>query len=425
MRDGAEPDADYAPRTLRAAQVGLSIAGGRGLIALGVLLFAMGGEAMKFGAQVSCYRTTWDDIRAVIETMEAGRWHSLYHADHFVPPNAPRSDEPLTAYEGYSLIAAAAAMTERLRLGHLVLGNTYRNPALVAKMAGTIDQISHGRFTLAIGAGWFQREHEAYGWAFPSMRERSDRLEEAAELIHLLFTSEEPVTFEGQYYQLDDAPLSPNGVQQPIPLLIGGTGPKRTLRTLAMYGDVFNLDGFARRGMSVELLREKREILERHCERIGRDHAEIRVTMLVPTKLTDDQREADEFVELIGPKTVAGSADYIVQRLGEFVDEGVDEVMFGRLPKHLVLLGLVALSVSCTRLPQAGAAGAAGGLPVESLADEISVPSEWGNLIDVTEHPSLDQLWLWFQDDEGSIRVVEYNVGAKRLWADATVIHRR
>jgi alkanesulfonate monooxygenase SsuD/methylene tetrahydromethanopterin reductase-like flavin-dependent oxidoreductase (luciferase family) len=287
---------------------------------------------MKFGAQVSCYRTTWDDIRAVIETMEAGRWHSLYHADHFVPPNAPRSDEPLTAYEGYSLIAAAAAMTERLRLGHLVLGNTYRNPALVAKMAGTIDQISHGRFTLAIGAGWFQREHEAYGWAFPSMRERSDRLEEAAELIHLLFSSDEPVTFEGQYYQLDDAPLSPNGVQQPIPLLIGGTGPKRTLRTLAMYGDVFNLDGFARRGMSVELLREKREILEQHCERIGRDPAEIRVTMLVPTKLTDDQREADEFVELIGPKTVAGSADYIVQRLGEFIDEGVDEVMFGRLP---------------------------------------------------------------------------------------------
>ena len=249
-----------------------------------------------------------------------------------MPPNAPRSDEPLTAYEGYSLIAAAAAMTERLRLGHLVLGNTYRNPALVAKMAGTIDQISHGRFTLAIGAGWFQREHEAYGWPFPSMRERSDRLEEAAELIHLLFTSDAPVTFEGQYYQLDQAPLSPNGVQQPIPLLIGGTGPKRTLRTLAMYGDVFNLDGFARRGMSVELLREKREILEQHCERIGRDPAEIRVTMLVPTKLTDDQREADEFVELIGPKTVAGSADYIVQRLGEFVDEGVDEVMFGRLP---------------------------------------------------------------------------------------------
>ena len=114
--------------------------------------------------------------------------------------------------------------------------------------------------------------------------------------------------------------------------MIGGTGPKRTLRTLAMYGDVFNLDGFARRGMSVELLREKREILERHCERVGRDPDEIRITMLVPTKLTNDQAEADEFIERIGPKTVAGSADYIAQRLGEFAAEGVDEVMFGRLP---------------------------------------------------------------------------------------------
>ncbi len=303
---------------------------------------------MKFGAQVSCYLTTWDDIRAVVETMEAGRWHSLYHADHFVPPkggsyeqinphafvppNAPRSDEPLTAYEGYTAIAASAAITERLRLGHLVLGNTYRNPALVAKMAANIDQISHGRFTLAIGAGWFRREHEAYGWVFPSMRERSDRLEEAAALIRQLFTADGPVTFEGQYYQLDEAPLSPPSFDAPIPLMIGGTGPKRTLRTLAMYGDVFNLDGFARRGMSVELLREKREILERHCERVGRDPDEIRITMLVPTKLTNDQAEADEFIELIGPKTVAGSADYIAQRLGEFAAEGVDEVMFGRLP---------------------------------------------------------------------------------------------
>jgi alkanesulfonate monooxygenase SsuD/methylene tetrahydromethanopterin reductase-like flavin-dependent oxidoreductase (luciferase family) len=288
---------------------------------------------MKFGAQVSCYRTEWDDIRAVIEVMEAGRWHSLYHADHFVPPLAPRADEPLTAYEGYSLIAAAAAMTQRLRLGHLVLGNTYRNPALVAKMAGTIDHVSHGRFTLGIGAGWFQREHEAYGWTFPEMRERSDRLEEAVQLIRALFTAEGPVDFKGRYYQLDAAPLSPGSFQTPhIPIMVGGTGERRTLRTLARYGDVFNLDGFARRGMSIELYREKIGVLNRHCENAGRDSSEIRKTILMPTMLTDDQSAADRFVELIGPKTVAGTADYIVQRIGDFVDEGVDEIMFGRLP---------------------------------------------------------------------------------------------
>ncbi|MCP3989638.1 MAG: LLM class flavin-dependent oxidoreductase [Actinomycetia bacterium] len=290
---------------------------------------------MKFSAQVSCYRTDWDDIRAVVEAMEAGRWHGLYHADHFVPPLAPRSDESLTAYEGYSLIAAAAAMTERLELGHLVLGNTYRSPGLVAKMAGTIDHISHGRFTLGIGAGWFKREHEAYGWDFPSMKERSDRLEEAACLLRALFTANGPIDYDGHYYTLDAAPLSPGGFGgRAIPIMIGGTGEQRTLRTLALYGDVLNVDGFAGKGMSVELVTHKAAVLERHCEQVDRDPAEIRRTALVPTMLTDDQDRADRFITAIGPNTVAGAATYIVDRLGELAEVGVDEVMFGRLPNN-------------------------------------------------------------------------------------------
>ncbi|MDE0008956.1 MAG: LLM class flavin-dependent oxidoreductase, partial [Gammaproteobacteria bacterium] len=118
---------------------------------------------MKFGVQVNCYRTTWDDIQRSIETMEAGRWNSLWFADHFLPPGR-REDEHLTAFEGYTILAVAAGMTEKLELGHLVLGNTYRNPALVAKMAATLDQASKGRFVLALGAAWFKREHEAFGW---------------------------------------------------------------------------------------------------------------------------------------------------------------------------------------------------------------------------------------------------------------------
>ena len=122
---------------------------------------------MKFGVQVNCYGTTWDDIRASIETMEAGRWDSLWFADHFFPPwHGPKGDhktEHRTAFEGYTLIAVAAGMTEKLRLGHLVLGNTYRNPALLAKMATTLDQASKGRFTLSLGAAWNEREHDAYG----------------------------------------------------------------------------------------------------------------------------------------------------------------------------------------------------------------------------------------------------------------------
>ncbi len=170
---------------------------------------------MQFGAQVNCYRTTWDHIRTVIDAMEAGRWDSLWFADHYLPPPPRREDEPLAAYEGFSLIAAAAGITERLRLGNLVLGNTYRNPALVAKMATTVDQISHGRLTLSIGAAWFEREHEAYGWDFPPLRERSDRLEEACALLWALFTATDPVDFDGQYYRLVQAPLSLAAFQSP------------------------------------------------------------------------------------------------------------------------------------------------------------------------------------------------------------------
>ncbi len=290
---------------------------------------------MKFGAQVSCYLTSWDDIRAVVETLEAGRWYSVYHPDHFVPPNRPGVTESETAYEAFTSMSAIASITDRLKLGHLVLGNTYRNPGLVAKMAGTIDHISHGRFILAIGAGWFKREHEAYGWSFPSVKERSDRLEEACALLRGLFMSESPFTYKGQYYSLGNASLSPGSAQEShIPIMVGGMGERRTLRTLAMYGDIFNLDGFAARGhgsMSLDLYKRKADVLDRHCESIGRDPGEIRRTVLMPMRLTDDESEAREFIEMIGPGTVAGPAGYVIERVGELFDAGVDEIMFGRL----------------------------------------------------------------------------------------------
>ncbi len=286
---------------------------------------------MKFGAQVSAYRTSWDDIRSVVETMDAGRWSSVWFADHFVPPNRARSEEPLPAYEAMALAGAAASITETLRIGHLVLGNTYRNPAHVAKIAGSIDHISHGRFVLGIGASWFQREHEAYGWNFPTMKERQDRFQEAMQLLRALIHAEEPVDFQGRYYSLDDAPLSPGSYDAPIPLLVGGTGEKRTLRTLAMYGDILNLDGWAGKGVSGELLRHKLDVVEKHCADVGRDPAEITPTVLVPVRLTDDPASAERFIAAIGPNTVAGPADYVVQRVGELIDTGAQEIMFGLL----------------------------------------------------------------------------------------------
>ena len=288
---------------------------------------------MKFGVQVNCYRQTWKGIRTSIETMEAGRWNSLWFADHFVPPPGPREAEPLTAFEGYTLIAVAAGMTKKLRLGHLVLGNTYRNPALLAKMATTLDHASEGRFTLSLGAGWFQREHEAYGWDFPTMKERQDRFQEACELIRMLFTADGPVDYNGQYYRLDQAPLSPGCYQKPhIPIMVGGTGERRTLRTLAMHGDIMNLDGWAGQGMSIEVFRHKVNVLKQHCENVGRDPAEIKLTALMPLLITDDKEKVETFIRRLGPGSMAGSRNYLVDRIGEFIAEGIDEIMFGSIP---------------------------------------------------------------------------------------------
>ena len=283
---------------------------------------------MKFGAQVNSFNATWDDIHPYIQTMEAGRWDSLWFADHFLPPGARREDENGAAFDGFTLIAVAAGMTQRLKLGGLVMGNTYRNPALVAKMATTLDQASKGRFILGIGAAWFKREHEAYGWDFPSLKERSDRLQEACELIRKLFTADGPVDYDGRYYRLDQAPLSPGCYQKPhIPILVGGTGERRTLRTLAMYGDIFNFNGWTD-GMSMESYRHKLDVLERHCEDVGRDPAEIKSTMHMPMNLTDDKESARRFIETLGPGTMAGPRNYIVDRIGEFADAGVEEIIF-------------------------------------------------------------------------------------------------
>ena len=286
---------------------------------------------MDFGVQVNVYRTNWEDVRAAVEAMEAGRWDSVWFADHFIPPGADHEQEALTAFEGLTAIAFAGGFTKKLRLGNLVLGNTYRNPALVAKIAGTIDTMTEGRFTLAIGAGWYKREHEAYGWEFPSMKERQDRFEEACELLRKLLHATEPVDYNGNYYDIDSARLSPGSYNpsKPIPIMVGGTGPKRTLRTLARYGDVMNLDGWAGGGMSLDYYKSKSDILDRHCADCGRDPSEIRRTLLMPCYLTEDKGLIERVTKGLGEGTVAGSAQYIVDRIGEFKEAGIAEIMFG------------------------------------------------------------------------------------------------
>ena len=278
-----------------------------------------------FGSQLVNEQATWDQIKAVLEVMDSGRWTSVFAYDHFIPPwhhtDEIMEHEFLNTLEGWSLLASCAAVTDNLKLGILVAGNTYRNPGLMAKMAATVDVVAPGRVMLGIGAGWNVREHQAYGWEFPSMRERSDRLEEACELIRKLFHSgpEERIDYNGKYYQLKQAAFAPkSGSGEPIPIMVGGTGEKRTLKTLAMYGDIMNVIA------SPERVKHLSGVLEKHCEAVGRDPTEIQKTVHVPIRIVHDEKKATE-IRGDNAWSMIGSPQYVIDRVGDFLDVGITE----------------------------------------------------------------------------------------------------
>ena len=282
---------------------------------------------MQFGAQLVNYFTTWEESLSAIKVLDAGPWSSLWFSDHFIPPY-PRADlESESALESWSMITATAAVTERVRLGILVTGNSFRNPALLAKMASTVDQISNGRLILGIGAGWYKREHEAFGWEFPSVKERCDRLEEAVELIKMLFTADGPVDYNGQYYKLKKAYFSPPCTQKPhLPIMVGGNGEKRTLRTLARFGDIANID--INKPGSPEMFKHKLEVIEHHCEEFGRDPSEIKKTMVIPLRVENDEEKAVQLRKRRGDWGLIGTIPFINDRIQQYIDAGAEEIIF-------------------------------------------------------------------------------------------------
>jgi F420-dependent oxidoreductase-like protein len=292
---------------------------------------------LKFGTQLMNYFTTWEESLSAIKCVDAGPWSSLWWSDHFLPPYPRANLESETALEGWSLITATAVITERVKLGVLVTGNTYRNPALLAKMAATVDQISNGRLILGIGAAWFKEEHEAFGWEFPSVKERCDRLEEAVELIKMLFTADGPINYNGQYYKLDKAYFSPPCTQKPhIPIMVGGSGEKRTLRTLARFGDIANI-GLNNPEGTPEMFKHKLEVIERHCEEFGRDPSEIKKTMAIPLRIFDDEKEAVQYRKTRGKSWLYGTVPYIINRIQQFIDAGAEEIIFSGIQSKVEL----------------------------------------------------------------------------------------
>ena len=255
---------------------------------------------MRFGVFTSLMGQTWPGVLELWQHLESTGWDTACVSDHFMPNTREREGGVL---EAWSTLSALAAVVPRMRIGTIVLGNTYRHPAVVAKMAAQVDIISGGRLLFGIGAAWQRNEHEAYGIPFYTMRERLERLDEACTVIRLLWT-ERRSNFNGRYYQLADAPLDPKPVQKPHPeLMIGGGGERVTLRIAAKHADHWNVWG------GPKVLARKSAVLEEHCSKLGRDSKSINRSVNMALLITNSKADIDRLAETIAARMGSHAAD--------------------------------------------------------------------------------------------------------------------
>jgi F420-dependent oxidoreductase-like protein len=273
-----------------------------------------------------------DPVAAFARLVEIARladdagYHALLAPDHLttvVPSNE-------MVFEAWTLITALARETSNVRIGQLVTANGYRNPALQAKMASTVDVISGGRLMFGIGSGWLEPDHLQYGFEYGTTGERLRKLGEAVQIILALWT-EKKTTFDGEYYQVRDAVNEPKGVQRPhIPLMIAGGGEKVTLRLVAQYGDACNIMD------SPEVAKHKFAVLRRHCEDVGRDYLEINRTVTTPCIIGDTDANARSLIPLsskfvfpgdLGSYGLVGTMDTVKKRIAAFEEAGVQELI--------------------------------------------------------------------------------------------------
>jgi F420-dependent oxidoreductase-like protein len=255
---------------------------------------------MRFGAQLWSQQASWPVWRDAGLAAEAAGWDSLWTWDHLLAIFGPW-EQPI--FEGWSVLSAIGALTSRVRLGLMVGANTFRNPALTAKLATTLDHVSNGRAVLGIGGAWFDREHEAYGIDFGSgVGERLDRLDESVMLMRRLLDGER-FDHDGRYYQLHDALCRPRPVQAHLPILVGGSGPKKTLRTVAERADAWNTSGTA------DEVRAKLDILDEHCAAVGRDRSTIELTVSFPITIRNSVDAAEKaYAGILAANNVADMA---------------------------------------------------------------------------------------------------------------------
>lgn len=268
----------------------------------------------------------YETLTSVAQTAEEYGYTTAWAIDHFQTVPEPTQE---TFFECWTTAAALARDTKRIRIGQMVTANNFRNPALQAKMASTLDVLSHGRFTFGIGAGYYEPDYRTYGYAFPEGKVRVRQLREAVQIILAMWNEPAP-TFEGTYYQIHGAINQPKGVQQPhIPLLIAGFG-EQLLKVVAESADICNTGG------DPATVEQKFAVLKKHCETVGRDYESIKRTAVVPVAIgeTDEKARALWLSNVIPPYPgdvfsygLIGSIDTIGQRIAAYEAAGVQELV--------------------------------------------------------------------------------------------------
>jgi F420-dependent oxidoreductase-like protein len=265
----------------------------------------------------------FDTTLAVVRACEQAGLDSVWMADHFMFPDREHPEKEVPVLECFVVLGALAAATSKIRIGQLVAGVPYRNPALVAKMCTTLDVISHGRSIIGLGAAWHEPEFTGYGWPFPPLRERMEMLEEGVQVIDRMLT-QRPASFTGKHYTINNAFNDPLPVQKPRPpILIGGSGEKVTLRLVAQYADYCNVGG------DPAEVGHKYSVLRQHCEDVGRSFEEITLCNNLGIVLARDEEELKaKQARYPGFGDIQGTPDMVVSLLREYANVGSQYITF-------------------------------------------------------------------------------------------------
>ena len=278
----------------------------------------------------------FDKLVDIATTAESSGFSSVSVMDH-LHQIAPVGSPERWMFEGNTMLAGLAARTSKLTLGMIVGGVTYRNPALLAKVTTTLDIISGGRVWQGLGAAWFEGEHDAYGFAFPPLKERFERLEEALQIVRSMFT-QETTTFSGTHYTVDGAFNNPKPIRGDIPIVIGGSGERKTLRFVAQYADGCNV-----MASDPDRVRHLLGVLEGHCEAVGRDPSEITKTAIGRVAIADTHEAAQDKLRFVREAGVAeermagyviGDPDTVGERVQALAEVGLEGLVISMPDVH-------------------------------------------------------------------------------------------